>query len=122
MSEAEATDCDDELLSAYLDDELAPEARARVEERLAADPQARQLLDELRSVSRAMRDLPHTVLETDLRESVLRRAERAMLVSGDSAAANRLRDVLRKFPIGRSKRTWAWAGAALAAPSSGSIG
>ena len=84
---------DDELLSAYLDDELTPEERARVEERMAADPRARQLLEELRAVSRAMKELPPATLGTDLRETVLRRAERAMLVSGERASARGLNEV-----------------------------
>jgi len=48
----------DELLSAYLDGELAPAERTRVESQLAADPEARQLLDELRAFSGEVRDLP----------------------------------------------------------------
>ena len=52
----------DELLSAYLDGELSPAERAQVESQLATDPQARQLVDELRALSGAVRDLPrHTV-------------------------------------------------------------
>ena len=62
---------DDELLSAYLDDELSAEERARVDERLAADPAAAQLLDELRAVSGAVRALPREKLSRDLRASVL---------------------------------------------------
>jgi hypothetical protein len=115
MPDFDAIPFDDELLSAYLDDELAPEERARVEEWLAADPRARQLLDELRAVSRAMRELPAATLGADLRESVLRRAERAMLVSGEGASARGLSEVVRRIPFGRSKRAWFWAGAALAA-------
>jgi anti-sigma factor RsiW len=114
---------DDELLSAYLDDELTPEERARVEARLAADPAARQLLDELRSVSQAVRSLPQESLPADLSESVLRRAERAMLSSdastaGESASAGGvggLVELARKLPFGRSLRAWAWAGTAIAA-------
>ena len=115
MSDFEAAEFDDELLSAYLDDELTPEERARVEERLAADPRARQLLEELRAVSRAMKELPPATLGTDLRETVLRRAERAMLVSGERASAGGLNEVARRIPFGRSKRAWFWAGATLAA-------
>ncbi len=106
---------DDELLSAYLDDELPPDERARVEERLAADPAARRLLEELRSVSRVMQELPPEKLSADLRDSVLRRAERAMLVSGERASARGPGDVVRSIPFGRSKRAWLWAGAAIAA-------
>jgi anti-sigma factor RsiW len=115
MPEFQSTNFDDELLSAYLDDELAPEERARVEERLAVDPQARQLLDELRSVSQAMKDLPPANLGIDLREAVLRRAERAMLVSDQPSSPGGLNEVVRKIPFGKSLRAWAWAGAALAA-------
>lgn len=106
---------DVELLSANLDDELTADERARVEERLAADPAARQLLDELRSVSQAMRGLPHEKLGGDLRDSVLRRAERAMLVAGEAGSVNRAAPVTRQLPFGRSKRAWFWAGAAIAA-------
>ena len=81
---------DDEQLSAYLDDELAPDERVRVEARLSADPAARQLLDELRTVSQAMKSLPHAALGDDLRESVLRRAERAILVAKDASAGTRV--------------------------------
>ena len=106
---------DDELLSAYLDDELTPEERARVEERLAADPAASRLLEDLRSVSRVMQELPPEKLDADLRDSVLRCAERAMLVSGERASARGLTDVVRNLPVGRSRRAWLWAGAAIAA-------
>jgi hypothetical protein len=110
----ELSQFDDELLSAYLDNELTPEERARVEERLASDPAARQLLDELRTVSQTMKELPAVTLGADLRDSVLRRAERAMLVSGELPADSK-HDRMAAFPIGRSKRAWFWAGAALAA-------
>ncbi len=115
MSDIESAAFDDELLSAYLDDELAPEERARVEQRLAADPRAKQLLDELRAVSRTVKELPAATVGFDLRESVLRRAERAMLVPSERAPALGLSDVVRRIPFGRSKRAWVWAGLALAA-------
>src|SRR3972149_3134877 len=94
---------DDELLSAYLDDELRPEERARVDARRAADPAARQMLDQLRAASQAMQSLPHETVGQDLRESILRRAEAAMLTSngGRSAAATdravQLHDSLPSF-------------------------
>jgi anti-sigma factor RsiW len=125
---AEPNNIDDELLSAYLDDELAPEERARVEERLAADAGARSLLEQLRTVSRAVKQLPPAPLGADLRENVLRRAERAMLVSAPPASGERARahgnpprrgelksDSLPRFTIGRSVRGWVWAGLATAA-------
>jgi anti-sigma factor RsiW len=122
MSESE--NIDDELLSAYLDDELAPEESARVEQRLASDPAARQLLEQLRAVSHAVRDLPAEPIGADIRDRVLRRAERAMLVSNPKAASaggpaaadgGSLADVAPRLTIGRSIRGWVWAGLATAA-------
>ena len=110
-----AAEFDDELLSAYLDDELGPEERARVEERLAVDPQARQLLAELRGVSQAMQSLPAERLGLDLSDAVLRRAERAMLAANEQTPVGGAGDAAWTIPFGRSKRSWFWAGAALAA-------
>jgi anti-sigma factor RsiW len=121
---SDSQNIDDELLSAYLDNELAPEERARVEVRLADDPAARQLLDELRSVSHAVKGLPARPLGADIRDTVLRRAERAMLASkpgerasarGDVASQNPRDDLSPRFTIGRSLRGWVWAGLATAA-------
>jgi hypothetical protein len=61
---------DDELLSAYVDGELTADERALVEERLRTDPQAAQLVEELRSLSSAVKSLPRETLGRDLRESV----------------------------------------------------
>ena len=120
---SESKPFDDELLSAYLDEELAPEERARVEAHLSSSPTARQLLEELRTVSSAIKGLPQESLPSDLRETVLRRAERAMLTnsatpSGEPASAggaSGVVELLRKIPIGRSRRAWVWAGTAIAA-------
>ena len=71
----------DELLSAYLDGELSDEERAEVERLLAASPENRQLLDELRTLSASLRALPRYELEPDFGQRVLRRAERKMLAS-----------------------------------------
>jgi anti-sigma factor RsiW len=113
---SEPDNINDELLSAYLDNELAPDERARVDERLAADPAARQLLQQLRAVSHAVKQLPPAPLGTDLSESVLRRAERAML-TGERASArvSSLDEESPRFTIGRSVRGWVWAGLATAA-------
>ncbi len=76
----------DELLSAYLDGEVSPEDRERVESWLAADSAARQQLDELRALSTAVQALPQHQLEVGFSEEVLRQAEREML-TGRAAAA-----------------------------------
>ena len=76
---------DDELLSAYLDDELTHEERARVDARLAADPAARQMLDQLRAASLAIRNLPTEAVGFDLRDSIRSRAEQAMPTAAATA-------------------------------------
>ena len=44
--------------SAYLDGELTVDQRAQFEHWLAGNPSARQLLDELRSISQSVQALP----------------------------------------------------------------
>lgn len=73
----------EELLSAYLDGELTAAQRADVERRLAADPAARQLLDELRALSSTLQALPQERLRENLSRKVLRAAERRMLADRD---------------------------------------
>lgn len=71
-----------ELLSAYLDGELTADEQAEVERLLAADPAARQLLDELRALSVALQTLPREELGEDLSEKVIRAAGRRVLLEG----------------------------------------
>ena len=52
------SNADLEMLSAYLDNQLAPAERAALEARLAAEPPLQRELDELRSVQQALRGLP----------------------------------------------------------------
>ncbi len=70
---------DDELFSAYLDGELTATEQAAVEQLLAKNPAARQLMDELRALSATLQSLPVYKLEEDLSQQVLRIAERRML-------------------------------------------
>jgi hypothetical protein len=122
------SELDDELLSAYLDDELSPEDRAAVEARLAADPSAQQLLHQLRAMCEAVQALPQEVVGHDMRESILHKAEQ----SRQSAAAVGLQaatehvdvsngqavtahDDSPKFSFGRTRRGWVWASLAIAA-------
>ncbi len=67
---------DNELLSAYVDGELTPQQQAQVERLLADDFAARQLVDELRAISGAVQSLPRYQLGEDLRDWVLREAQR----------------------------------------------
>src|SRR5687768_9872166 len=99
-------DWDNELLSGYLDDELSADERARVEARLAADPAARRLFEELRAASQAVQALPNETVGYDLRDSILARAEQAMLASPTApptaADSLRPRDSLPQFTVGRT--------------------
>ena len=131
---------DDELLSAYLDGELSEGERARVEQLLAEQPEARQLLDELRALSGGFEALPRHRLEADFASRVLRAAERELLAEdspGDAPAASprsaassssdaadssardhAVRPAAREahqFDWKRWRRPLAWAGAAMAA-------
>src|SRR5262245_16589904 len=117
---------DDELLSAYIDDELAPADRAAVDARLAADSAARQLLHELRLVAQSIHALPTAVVARDLSETIIRRAleikPQASAVRGSpdpALPADRrspsISDALAKIPAFRTRRSWIWASLALAA-------
>jgi len=76
---------DDELLSAYLDDELSAEQRAEAKRLTAERPEMRRLLEELRGVRESLHALPSYRLENDFQAGVLRRAEREMLQDGNAA-------------------------------------
>lgn len=70
---------ENELISAYLDGELSGEDRARVEQLLATNPEARQLVDELRALSTTLQSLPAQPVGESLSERVMRIAERRTL-------------------------------------------
>jgi anti-sigma factor RsiW len=77
----------EELISAYLDDELAPQERAEVERMMAEQPALRQLHDELAALRATMQALPRHKLEHDLGPAVLRRAERTVLGGASTSDA-----------------------------------
>lgn len=104
----EAEQFDDELLSAYVDGELTGDQLAQVEQRLAVDPQARQLVDELRTLSQEVQSLPVETVGDDLRETIRQRAERAMLLGDEERTTSRADG-------DRGSRRWVWAAMALAA-------
>ncbi|MBU4398757.1 MAG: hypothetical protein KKE86_05405 [Planctomycetes bacterium] len=89
-----------ELLSAYLDGELNAAERADVERLLAADPAARQLLDDLRAISVTLQALPQEKIGEDLSGAVLRTAARRVLLEG---APGETEDATpESVPLGRS--------------------
>jgi len=106
---------ENELFSAYLDGELTAAEQAEVEQLLAASPQARQLLDELRTLSTTLQSLPQHKLEADFSERVLRAAERRILTGDDQLArpaALERRSWRQRF---LSPRALIWSGVAVAA-------
>lgn len=76
---------ENELFSAYLDGELTAAEQARVEHLLATSPEARQLLESLRTLSATLQSLPVHKLDEDLSQRVLRLAERRMLSESPAA-------------------------------------
>jgi len=67
------TEADQELLSAYLDGEVAGPERLRAEALLQSEPAARQYLAELESIRRALREQPAESLPADYAAGILRR-------------------------------------------------
>jgi hypothetical protein len=67
---------ENELFSAYLDGELTAAQQAEVEQLLAQNAAARQLMDELRALSATLQSLPAHRLPEDLSQQVLRVVER----------------------------------------------
>lgn len=104
MNEHPQHEFDDELLSAYLDNELSNDERARVESHLASDPAARHLLEQLRNVSQSVRELPVHSAADGLHDSILNRIE-----------AIRTPPPLAPHSSLLAPRTWFWASCAVAA-------
>ena len=112
-------DFDDELLSAYVDGELTAAERALVEERLRSDPTAAALVDELRSLSSAIKSLPRETLGRDLRAGVLAEVEQARAdLDSHGPAAQSHSSTLPLTPVDRwagIRRGLVWSALAIAA-------
>jgi hypothetical protein len=110
---------DDELLSAYVDGELTAAERALVEERLRSDPTAAALVDELRSLSSAIKSLPRETLGRDLRAGVLAEVEQARAdLDSHGPAAQSHSTTLPLTPVDRwagIRRGLVWSALAIAA-------
>jgi anti-sigma factor RsiW len=107
----------EELLSAYLDDEVTEPERRQVEAWLAEDAGYRQLHEELRALRGRLQALPRHKLERDLSDVVLRRAERAVLAGEQTPkrVAEPATVAARYLWSGRSWRMMAWPAIAVAA-------
>jgi cell fate (sporulation/competence/biofilm development) regulator YlbF (YheA/YmcA/DUF963 family) len=89
-----------QLLSAYLDGQLAPDETDQVERRLTEDPEAQELLDQLRQVSRMVHSLPHDSAPADLADEVMEQMERDALLGvseGSEELAGRTHLRFRRF-------------------------
>lgn len=120
MTDAMRNVPENELFSAYVDGELTAAEQAEVEQLLATSPAARQLVDDLRSLSATLQGLPVQQLGVDLSQEVLRLAEHRMLSGrGDSDT-----ELEKPFPQSGSwrafvrrwtrPRIWVWPGVAVA--------
>ncbi len=85
-------DSREELISAYIDDELSLDERARVEGWLADSSELRQLHDDLVALRASLQSLPSHTLDHDLAASVLLRAQQSALRSGDESPAERTKE------------------------------
>jgi anti-sigma factor RsiW len=71
----------DALMSAYLDEELAPEEAAKVEKLLAESPEARAELSGLQNMLKLVKSLPEVVAPPDFYEKVARKLRRRRILS-----------------------------------------
>ncbi len=110
---------ENELFSAYIDGELTAEEQAEVEQILSDNPDAQQLVDELRSLSQSLQALPAYKLDVDLAARVLRQAEQEMLAE-PAAPLPKFHQVDEPAPAQESwarrllrPRNFAWSAAAI---------
>lgn len=80
MAEQSPTEAD-ALMSAYLDEELAPEEAAKVEKLLAESPEARAELSGLQNMLKLVKALPEVVAPPDFYEKVARKIRRRRVFS-----------------------------------------
>ena len=73
----------EELMSAYLDEQLAPEEAARVEKLLAESPEAREELSGLQSMLKLVKGLPEVEAPPDFYEKVAKKIRRKRLLGGE---------------------------------------
>lgn len=109
----------EELISAYLDNELAPQERAEVERMMAEEPALRKLHEELAALRATMQALPRHKLDHDLGPAVLRRAERSVLrgaaATPDGDEASPKVSLSQWWSQGAGWRRLAWPAIAVAA-------
>jgi len=101
-------DTNEELLSAYLDGELSANEQQRVEQLIAEQDEARQALEELRSLRETLQSFPRRKLGDGFSDRVLDAAQQHFSSDGGI-------DPVQRPPIAVNWRRFVWAGAAIAA-------
>jgi len=101
----------EELISAYFDGEVTAEERAQVEALLQSDPAARRALEEIRSLSGLVRQMPAPPAPQELSAAVLQNIERQMLLGPPAAQTA----PARSASPGAGRLPWIYGGGALAA-------
>ena len=71
MTSQSFTEADEELLSAYLDQELSPTERIELEQRLVVEPPLRQHLAELRKACDLLENLPDPTLKPNFTQTTM---------------------------------------------------
>ncbi len=108
----------EELLSAYLDDELSADERARVENALEANSDLRRILDDLQIVSAQLQQLPRYQVGRDLSAEVLRKIEQSEQGKNERGQTEHRPSVSKPLAPSASKssrRNLYWAMSAMAA-------
>jgi anti-sigma factor RsiW len=77
------TDNADELMSAYLDEELDAEGKRKLEAMLASSPEAQRELDGLQSLLRLVKNLPEEQAPPDFYEKVAKKIRRRKWLRGE---------------------------------------
>lgn len=72
------------LMSAYLDQQLAPEEAARVEKMLAESPEAREELSGLQNLLKLVKGLPEVEAPPDFYEKVAKKIRRSRRLRGEN--------------------------------------
>lgn len=77
------TDNAEELMSAYLDEELDAEGKSKLEQMLAASPEAQRELSGLQSMLRLVKNLPEEQAPPDFYEKVAKKIRRRRWLRGE---------------------------------------
>jgi len=81
----------EELISAYLDDEVSPEERASIRQQIESDPTAEKMLADFQEMGNLLRSLPTERAPSGMVAAVHQQIERQTLLPADAKQANNRR-------------------------------